>query len=549
MGQQSQLQVNKDDHPILYLHRNRVIYANPTFIERFGFDLNGLLGEAIDHVVPASSQAPLDQLLKRHNQTPSITESLEIEFLCQDNSVLTTQIELSSAIYKGSVVQQLRLKTQQQSEGLIEQLRESNRRDHATGSYTRQYFIQNLTRWLSQRRPSGALLLIAPDQAQQVTAQLGNTTRDQMLQLLATALQQLMPDKQLLARYDDERMILLIMGGDPYSSEAIAAQITTQLVPAINFTPGGHTIPLSVSIGMTLLTSKSHDHLDLLSQLESTLSEAISHGGDCYKIYQPAQEELAVEEQVSRLAQEIKLSLQHNSLELFYQPIISLKGDPNENYEVLLRMPYDGGYISAIEFFDAANHAGLTIAVDRWVVGRAIQSLTARRRQGRLTRLFVKLSAATLEQVDPFINWLTHICQTAHLEPNSLIIEITEQIADTHIKSLHRLNQQLTAIHIPMALDNISSGSGYQQILRYCPVSYLKLSYQLVSQITTEQSARQLTEEITAFATQHQIKVIANAVEDAYTLSRTYAIGVDYILGYFFQAPKADMDFDFSTQL
>ncbi len=544
IGQQTQREASEGQIPVLFIRGGKVVYSNSLAVEDLGYQADKqLLNMPIKQLVSEEFQESMEQVLQQHSRDPSSSEELELDLLHQDGSLITTKLRLSSAIYKGVLVQQLHCKTQHKSEGLIQQLREQSRRDQATGTYTRTYFVQNLTRWLSQRKPSGALLLLSPDKAESAPPSTPKE-REHALSKLAEMVRNQIPDKQLLARYDDDTLILLIMGGDQHRSEAKAERLI-ELSPQNLPSEKG---PATLSIGMTLLTSKNTDHLDLLSQLESTLSEAVSKGGNGLSVYRPAQEELEIEEQVSRLAQEIKLSLQHNTLELFYQPIISLKGDPNESYEVLLRMPHGADYISASEFFDAANQAGLTVAVDRWVVGRAIQSLTTRRRQGQLTRLFVKLSSATLEQVDPFIQWLTNICQTARLEPNTLIIEINEACGESHFSQVRELQQQLNELNIPMALDNVGVNGSYQQFLRHCPVSYLKLSYNLVSQITSEQETRKLTEEITAYAAQQRIQVIANAVEDAYTLSRIYASGVDYILGYFVQAPKASMDFDFTTQ-
>ncbi len=107
---------------------------------------------------------------------------------------------------------------------------------------------------------------------------------------------------------------------------------------------------------------------------------------------------MAEQERSVILVKQIKLALRGNKMQLLFQPIVSLKGDESENYEVYLRMQDESGnLLLPKDFLPAAEKGGLMAALDRWVLAHGIKRVTEQRRKGKPVVLFVKLSAASLK--------------------------------------------------------------------------------------------------------------------------------------------------------
>ena len=82
---------------------------------------------------------------------------------------------------------------------------------------------------------------------------------------------------------------------------------------------------------------------DVLNRAEKGLQESEGKGGNRYTYYIPGEDELAEQERNALLSKQVKHALKSNLLHLMFQPIVSLKGDENKNYEVLIRMQDDSG--------------------------------------------------------------------------------------------------------------------------------------------------------------------------------------------------------------
>ncbi len=94
----------------------------------------------------------------------------------------------------------------------------------------------------------------------------------------------------------------------------------------------------------------------------------------------------------------LQQALENNSFKLLFQPIISLRGDKDELYEVLLRLTNpQGEEIPPSESINTAIASGFAEKIDRWVLLNSIKLLTEHRNKGHQTRLFIHLSSASIQ--------------------------------------------------------------------------------------------------------------------------------------------------------
>ena len=160
--------------------------------------------------------------------------------------------------------------------------------------------------------------------------------------------------------------------------------------------------------------------------------------------------------------------------------------------------------------------------------------------------LFVKLSGSSIRD-DKLLPWMKDILKAAHAVPESLVIEVSEQIASTNLKPLKMLIEGLSQLHVRLAIDHFGVAPNYTNLLKGCNAHFLKLDASIVGALSSSQEAQQKVKEITSLASEGQKKVVANAVEDPHTLATIYSTGVDYIQGYFLQEPSSEMNYDFSS--
>lgn len=549
LSHRAQILVDNSKDAIAYIHEGMHVYSNEAYLELFGYaDMSAVEGMPIMNMVISDDRSPLKSYLRDYAKGKERESSLELDGLNSDESAFPMEMKFSQVSYDGELCIQVIIENRASNEELERQLEDMSRRDLTTGAYNRQYFLEYFDEKSSAKGAKGAILLITADSYDATRDNLGISAADQMITELAQALDQLLEGHEhLLARYESEQFVVILDRATKAEAEKLTHTVFNHVKDMI-FELEGKSAITTCSIGIGFYDETMDDHIEVLSRAEKANREAGEVEGNAFKIYVPDREEMAVQEQVSTLAREIKNSIVKNRLKLFYQPIISLGDDPYENYEILLRMPQgENQYANAADFFNAAENAGLTIAIDRWVVGHAIKSLSSNRRKGRQLRFFIKISEATVADPAPFLTWLEAIEKAAKIRTGALVFEVNELVAAKNLIGAKRLKEGLDKLQIEFALDQFGEAVDSINVMRHCNPHYLKLASNLIGRLAKEEEAKARVLEITSLTAQDNKKVIANSVEDPHTLSVIYTSGIDFILGYFIQPPGPTMDYDFNS--
>ena len=137
---------------------------------------------------------------------------------------------------------------------------------------------------------------------------------------------------------------------------------------------------------------------------------------------------------------------------LLFQPIISLRGDSDEHYEVFLRLVDEKGRrLPPDQFLDLAIENGVAAKIDRWVILQSIKVLSVHRSKGHNTRLTINLTRNSLID-DEFIQWLGVAIKAARLPSDAVIFQIAEPDAASHVRQAREFVQGLKAMHCRTSL-------------------------------------------------------------------------------------------------
>ena len=544
----AQILVDSSRDAITYIHEGMYIYANESYLEMFGYsDMAELEGMPIMNMVSSDDHAPFKAFLRDYMAGKAQASSFDVSGLRADGNPFNITMEFSNASYDGEPCTQIIIRAQGDSAELEKRLLDMSKLDLLTGVFNRQYFLDELRQVAGIPGREGAILYLQPDHFKSLRDDLGLAQSDQVLSEVAAALREEMgQDKNFIARFEGEYFCALLFDADQPEAEQMAARLC-KAVDSRPYTINGNSVPVTCSIGIALYNEGSDEIQHLLQRADKAMQEATHTGGNRYHTYIPGADELAEEERQAIMIKQIKEALRNNQLHLMFQPIVSIKGETSENYEVLVRVHAEDGHsISPSEFIPAAEKGNLMPALDRWVLAHAIKAATEQRRAGHTTILFVKLSAASLRD-EKLLPWLRDILKAAQAEPDSLVLEVSEDVASTNLKSLKQLIEGLEQLHVRLAIDHFGIAANYANLLKHCDAHFLKLHASIIAGLSSSPEAQAKVREVTALASDGGKRVIANAVEDPHTLAMIYSTGVDYIQGYFLQEPSTEMDYDFSS--
>ncbi len=547
-NRRAQTLVDSSRDAITYVHDGMHIYANQSYLEMFGFSsMDDVEGMPILNMVKKEEHTRFKKFLRDFDSVKADSDTIDVDGLRPDGSSFNITMEFALASYDSEPCTQIIIRKQVNNEELEQKLNDMSKLDLVTGAYNRVYFFDTFNAVLGKPGQEGMVFYLRPDNFKKLREDVGIDHSDQLLaELVQVVNQNLNRKNDIMARFEGEFFLLLLPGHSQDHAEKFAATLC-KAVSGHLFSVNGKSVSLTCSIGIYQYDESTRHAQDVLNRAEKGLQQSEELGGNQYTYYIPGDDELAEQERTALLSKQIKHALKNNLLHLMFQPIVSLKDDENKNYEVLLRMHDEKkNTFPPMSFLPAADRAGLMTAIDRWVIAHSIKVISEQRHEGNPIRLFVKLSASSLKD-NKFLAWLQDILKAAHAEPDTLVLEIFEDVVSSNANSYKILAQGLKTLHVKLAIDHFGIAENSVALAKQLNADYLKLDSSIIGALSSSSDAQNTVHAISAALENKPTKLIANAVEDPHTLATIYSTGVDYIQGFFLQEPAASLDYDFSS--
>ncbi|TXR40107.1 EAL domain-containing protein [Ectopseudomonas mendocina] len=540
-----QLLLESSVDAITYVHDGMHIYANRAYLELFRYeDSEELEGMPMIDLIASSDHAAFKDFLKNYQSAEGNAE-LNCQGVRADGSSFAAQMSFSPATYDGEPCIQVVIRAETSNAELQEKLREISSQDLVTGLFNRNHFLELMDsaaeRAISTGQPS-TLAYIRVDRYATLQGEIGLASIDLLLTDLAGLLRAHFPVESQLARFGDDVFTALLPGQTPEHCQA-SLQSLLKKVESHLFDVSGRTVQTTLSIGVAGLSEKTAKAQEVIDRALRCADEL--NDGNALKLFNPA-DELAAAANRGNLLAMVQQALENNSFRLLFQPIISLRGDAHEHYEVLLRLLNpQGEEVPPAKFLAAAKDAGLGEKIDRWVILNSIKLLADHRSKGHNTRLFVHLSSASLQD-QTLLPWLSAALKAARLPSDSLVFQFSEPDAITYLKQAKALTQGLAQLHCKVALSQFGCALNPFNTLKHLHVDFVKVDGSFSQDLSNAENQEALKTLLSSLHAQAKLTIVP-FVESASVLATLWQAGVNFIQGYYLQGPSQSMDYDFSA--
>ena len=540
--------ISSSRDPIAYVHEGMHIRANEAYLEMFGFevfdDIEGL--SVLDLISPAGADA-FKQLLKRIDKGETPPRQLPIRAQRSDGSEFDAAMEFTSATYEGEPCLQIVFRQQTVDANMVRELDTLRQRDPVTELFNRQYFMTEVelaVATAADGKGAQSLLLVEPDNYENQLGEIGLANADDLLKQIANRLQTAMQGDVAPARFSDHSFAVLCRRHDHKQTEEIAERIRAAFDGHI-LEVGKQSLSMTVSIGGVQIGEKIASLPQVMAKSSQCLQSALGVGGNRVEIFDPAARDRAEEDRIAAWVDRIKEALREDQFVLNFQPMISLTGDPNENYEVLLRMTAPSGEIVAPEqFMGIAEEHGLLVDLDRWVIGRTISLLGERRRAGKDTTLFVKVAPSSLIEGD-LHNFIGSQLKAHSVPGAQLVLQLPESKIYTHLRSLQAFQKIVASFGCRLCLEQFGTSLNSFQMLAHFEPAILKIDRSFIVDLAKNVENQKKVREFVAQARKLDKQTIAEFVSDASSMTVLFSIGVDLVQGNFLAPPSAAMNYEF----
>lgn len=150
--------------------------------------------------------------------------------------------------------------------------------------------------------------------------------------------------------------------------------------------------------------------------------------------------------------------------------------------------------------------------IGRWVLNRACGDAATWRRTNPSITVSVNVSAVQLS-TDRFVDEVRDALHSSELDPDGLVLEITESVLMVDANATVRRLQQLKAIGVRLAIDDFGTGFSSLSYLRQFPVDVLKIDRSFMSTVTTSVQSAALVHTLIRLGGALGLDVIAEGIE------------------------------------
>jgi len=418
-------------------------------------------------------------------------------------------------------------------------LRRLAEHDVLTGLVNRGLFMRDLEKEIEQAARDGAesaVFFIDLDQFKYINDTLGHAAGDKLLVQVATLLKSRSRENDVVSRFGGDEFTILARNVSRLAAVELAKSFN-HIMRDVRLVETGKTFSVNCSIGVAMIDSNRFTAEEVLSHADMACYSAKLHGRNRYQMYEPGDE--SKKQMASDIGwfELIKTTIAQDRFKLFYQPIIDVISPGKEGYEVLLRMPGEGSeFIPPAAFLPVATRFGLMVDIDRWVITHALKALGGFRKAGRDVTFSINLSGQTLEDFS-ILALIKESLERYEVPASSVIFEITEQSAVTHMDKAQQLIQGIVALGCRFALDDFGTGFSSFSYLKDLPVAFIKIDGAFVKNMATNAVDETMVASMIQIARSLGKLTVAEYVQDDKTIAMLRASGVDYLQGFHVGVP------------
>lgn len=551
IDRRNQLLLASSTAAIGYVHQGMHIYTNSTYSKMFGYeDSDDFAGIPIIDLISSSDQGKFKAFLKSYDKNESESE----EFICvtSEDKQITASLSLSPATYDGESCTQVIFKVSSDADTAYEErIKELSSQDLLTGLPNRASLIEQLDTAVDKSNNQGQasiLMYISIDNFAKLRTEAGISNADLVLADLANLLAELTAEEHLIARFGDDVFALLYNSGDKEAAAQMAENLRGQVEERMSDV-AGKSYQSTTSIGLALVSESSSSAEDVISRAyQACTSMESGNGVNFYQAAEVKMGETGVSLTSENIKDMIKTAIENNAFKLMFQPIISLHGDDDEQFEVLLRLvDDDDNELLPGQFLGPAEDAGLLEKLDRWVILQSIKMLSEHRSTGSKAKLFIDLTHKSMSD-ETFLPWMSVALKAAKLPSDAVILQIHESDATAYIKKAASFTKGMSALHCKTSINHFGCSLNPMNLLKHLTPDFVKLDDSFAQEIDqSEEKLAELKKMVTSLQETGVLTAISG-IEDPMILSTLWQAGITFIQGYYLSPPLENMDYDFASE-
>lgn len=335
------------------------------------------------------------------------------------------------------------------------------------------------------------------------------------------------------------------LGGDEFTM--IAANDEERSIEELNecllaafvddFDIDGHRLPQALSIGVAIYPADGADAKTLLKNADAALYRAKANDSSSVCFFEA---EIATRlGKRAELQAELSSAIQHNSLNLHYQPQCKMSGEIT-GFEALARWNSPTrGMVPPGEFIPLAEESSLVLVLGEWVLREACREAAS---WDKPLNIAINVSPVQFRHGD--LPRLVHsILLETGLAPNRLELEITEGVLIGDFSRAVSILRRLKLLGVQIAMDDFGTGYSSLSYLRAFPFDKIKIDRSFISDLESNHQSTAIVHAVIGLGRSLGIPILAEGVETQDQHAFLAREGCSEVQGYLTGRPLAIGDY------
>ena len=406
--------------------------------------------------------------------------------------------------------------------------------DALTGLPNRNLLAERIGAALRQAGGQGghvALLCLDLDGFKTINDTMGHDVGDVVLARFADRLRSLVRPGDTVARTGgDEFTIVARDLAQPATAEQVAQRLLDGLNVPVEL--GNYASTLGSSIGIAVYPEDGADARTLLKNADTALHRAKAEGKGGFRRFESWMDRSLAERRA--LEHDLRVAVEHNQLEVYFQPQFACDTLRVVGFEALLRWRHaERGFVPPGVFIPLAEECGLIVPIGRMVLEQAC-ALAAEWRPR--CRVAVNLSPVQFRD-SGLVPLLTGALLRAGFPSGLLELEVTEGVLIKDEEQALGTLRALKDLGVQITLDDFGTGYSSLGYLRRFPFDGIKIDKSFVHAQQQDAGTRTILEAVLAMSSRLNLRVVAEGVETVEQLAMLREQGCGEIQGFLLGRP------------
>lgn len=380
------------------------------------------------------------------------------------------------------------------------------------------------------------ILYLDLDGFKEVNDNYGHDIGDELLIVIATRMKRMLRRDDSIARVGGDEFVILLNDFENYqlSIEIIERLLSSIAAPT---TIKEQSLRVSASVGMTIYPQLQELDADqLLRQADQAMYQAKISGKNRYSIFAP-QEDRSIRGH-HEILEQIRLALEHNEFELYYQPKVNLRTGEVIGAEALIRWNHPTRGVLAPSYFLADIEGSyLELLLGEWVINRALEQIDSFLRENIDIKVSINISAAHIQQRDFIEKFRASLAKYPLISLSNVELEILETTSIENMAEVSSRVKELSALGVELSLDDFGTGYSSLTYLKHLCVSTIKIDQSFVRDMLEDLEDFAIVDGVIGLANAFNRNVIAEGMEQIEHGVLLLKLGCELAQGYAIARP------------